>query len=68
MLSRCWTRPRPGQRRQWYWTGAGSLTPAALRAAIKRAVMEVNPDQARKRRWTTPSGRQYLTEPTRYPT
>ena len=29
---------------------AGSLTPAALRATIKRAVMEVNPGQARKRR------------------
>jgi hypothetical protein len=29
---------------------AGSLTPAALRAAIGRAVMEVNPGQARKRR------------------
>jgi hypothetical protein len=29
---------------------AGSLTPAQLRAAIRRAVMEVNPDQARKRR------------------
>jgi hypothetical protein len=29
---------------------AGSLTPAALRAAIQRAVMEVNPDKARKRR------------------
>ena len=29
---------------------AGSLTPAALRAAIGRAVMEVNPEKARKRR------------------
>jgi hypothetical protein len=29
---------------------AGSLTPAALRAAISRAVMEVAPDKARKRR------------------
>jgi hypothetical protein len=29
---------------------AGSLTPAQLRAAIRRAVMEVNPDKARKRR------------------
>jgi Domain of unknown function (DUF222) len=29
---------------------AGSLTPAQLRAAIRHAVMEVNPDQARKRR------------------
>ena len=29
---------------------AGSLTPGALRAAIGRAVMEVNPDKARKRR------------------
>jgi len=29
---------------------AGSLTPAQLRAAIRRAVMEVNPEQARKRR------------------
>jgi len=29
---------------------AGSLTPPALRAAIGRAVMEVNPDKARKRR------------------
>ncbi len=29
---------------------AGSLTPAQLRAAIKRAVMAVNPGQARKRR------------------
>jgi Domain of unknown function (DUF222) len=29
---------------------AGSLTPGALRDAIKRAVMEVNPDKARKRR------------------
>jgi hypothetical protein len=29
---------------------AGSLTPAALRAAINRAVMEVNPGQAKKRR------------------
>jgi Domain of unknown function (DUF222) len=29
---------------------AGSLTPAALRAAIQRAVMEVNPGKARKRR------------------
>jgi hypothetical protein len=29
---------------------AGSLTPAALRAAIQRAVMEVNPEKARKRR------------------
>jgi hypothetical protein len=29
---------------------AGAMTPAQLRAAIKRAVMTVNPDQARKRR------------------
>ncbi|HEV2259012.1 MAG TPA: DUF222 domain-containing protein [Streptosporangiaceae bacterium] len=29
---------------------AGALTPPALRAAIARAVMEVNPDKARKRR------------------
>jgi hypothetical protein len=29
---------------------AGSLTPAQLRAAIRRAVMDVNPGQARKRR------------------
>jgi hypothetical protein len=29
---------------------AGSLTPAALRAAISRAVMEVNPEEAKKRR------------------
>jgi len=29
---------------------AGSLTPGALRAAIKRAVMEVAPDKAKKRR------------------
>jgi Domain of unknown function (DUF222) len=29
---------------------AGSLTPAALRAAIQRAVMEVNPEKAKKRR------------------
>ena len=29
---------------------AGSLTPAQLRAAIRRAVMDVNPDQARQRR------------------
>ena len=29
---------------------AGSLTPAQLRAAIRRAVMEVNPGKARKRR------------------
>ena len=29
---------------------AGSLTPAGLRAAIRRAVMEVAPDKARKRR------------------
>jgi Domain of unknown function (DUF222) len=29
---------------------AGSLTPPALRAAIGRAVMEVNPEKARKRR------------------
>ncbi len=29
---------------------ADSLTPGALRAAIQRAVMEVNPDKARKRR------------------
>jgi Domain of unknown function (DUF222) len=29
---------------------AGSLTPAQLRAAIRRAVMEVNPDKARKHR------------------
>jgi hypothetical protein len=29
---------------------AGSLTPAALRAAIRRAVMEVNPAKARQRR------------------
>ena len=29
---------------------AGSLTPAQLRAAIRRAVMEVNPDKARQRR------------------
>ena len=29
---------------------AGSLTPAQLRAAINRAVMEVNPDKAKKRR------------------
>jgi Domain of unknown function (DUF222) len=29
---------------------AGSLTPAQLRAAIRRAVMEVNPDKAKKRR------------------
>jgi hypothetical protein len=45
----------------------GSLTPAALRAAIKRAVMEVNPDKAKQRRehmakrtrverWAEPSG------------
>jgi Domain of unknown function (DUF222) len=46
---------------------AGSLTPGGLRAAIGRAVMEVNPDKARKRRehmakrtrverWAEPSG------------
>ena len=29
---------------------AGSLTPDALRAAIRRAVMDVNPEKARKRR------------------
>jgi hypothetical protein len=29
---------------------AGSLTPTQLRAAIRRAVMEVNPDKARQRR------------------
>jgi Domain of unknown function (DUF222) len=29
---------------------AGSLTPAQLRAAIRRAVMEVNPDKAKQRR------------------
>ena len=29
---------------------AGSLTPGALRAAISRAVMEVNPEKAKKRR------------------
>jgi len=29
---------------------AGSLTPAGLRAAIRRAVMDVNPDKARQRR------------------
>ena len=29
---------------------AGSLTPAQLRAAIRRAVLEVNPDKARQRR------------------
>jgi hypothetical protein len=29
---------------------AGSLTPAQLRAAIRRAVMEVNPEKAKKRR------------------
>ena len=29
---------------------AGSLTPAQLRAAIRRAVMEVNPEKARQRR------------------
>ena len=29
---------------------AGSLTPAQLRAAIRRAVMDVNPDKARQRR------------------
>jgi hypothetical protein len=46
---------------------AGQLTPVGLRAAIRRAVMEVNPGQARKRRehdakrtrverWAEPSG------------
>ncbi len=46
---------------------AGSLTPAALRSAIRRAVMEVNPENAKKRRehmakrtrverWTESSG------------
>ena len=46
---------------------AGSLTPPALRAAIARAVMEVNPEKAKKRRehaakrarverWYEPSG------------
>jgi len=46
---------------------SGSLTPPALRAAINRAVMEVNPDKAKKRRehaakrarverWCEPSG------------
>jgi Domain of unknown function (DUF222) len=46
---------------------AGQLTPAGLRAAIRRAVLEVSPGQARKRRehdarrarverWTEPSG------------
>jgi len=46
---------------------AGSLTPGALRAAIQRAVMEVNPGKAKKRRehmakrtrverWAEPSG------------
>ena len=29
---------------------AGSLTPAGLRSAISRAVMQVNPEKARKRR------------------
>ncbi len=51
---------------------AGSMTPAGLRAAISRAVMEVNPEKARKRRehaarnahvarWAEPSGNAGLT-------
>ena len=51
---------------------AGSLTPAGLRSAISRAVMQVNPEQARKRRehaakqarvqrWAEPSGNAGLT-------
>ena len=51
---------------------AGSLTPAGLRSAISRAVMEVNPEKARKRRehgakqarvarWAEPSGNAGLT-------
>ena len=51
---------------------AGSLTPAGLRSAIGRAVMEVNPEKARKRRehaakqarvarWAEPSGNAGLT-------
>ena len=41
---------RPAPPRRWSWTGPGSLTPGALRAAISRAVMEVNPEKARNRR------------------
>ena len=44
-----WTRPRPAPPRRWFWTG-GRLTPAGLRSAIARAVMEVAPEKARKRR------------------
>jgi Domain of unknown function (DUF222) len=51
---------------------AGSLTAAGLRSAIGRAVMEVNPEKARKRRehaakqarvgrWAEPSGNAALT-------
>ena len=51
---------------------AGSLTPAGLRSAISRAVMQVNPEKARKRRehaakqarvqrWAEPSGNAGLT-------
>ncbi len=51
---------------------AGSMTPAGLRAAISRAVMEVNPEKAKKRRehaarkahvarWAEPSGNAGLT-------
>ena len=51
---------------------AGSLTPAGLRSAISRAVMEVNPEKAKKRRehsakqarvqrWAEPSGNAGLT-------
>ena len=51
---------------------AGSLTPAGLRSAISRAVMQVNPEKAKKRRehgakqarvarWAEPSGNAGLT-------
>ena len=51
---------------------AGSLTPAGLRSAVSRAVMQVNPEKARKRRehgarrarverWGEPSGNAGLT-------
>ena len=47
---RCWTRPKPATAEALVLGRAGRLTPGGLRAAIARAVMDVAPEKARKRR------------------
>ena len=47
---RCWSPPRRGRPEALVLGRAGRLTPAGLRSAIARAVIEVAPEKAKERR------------------